>query len=115
LPGIPDPYTGKFDNIGQFAAPSILDFGAQLQYDLSKKVTLVVNLANIVQTCFGGSKTGFTVKGACNYGIDVNGDYGDVGNAYNPGQLVQPVINSPYEPAFSGYPFNVYVSAKIKL
>lgn len=113
--GIPDRFTGRFDSIGQFAAPSNLAFGTQLQYDFTNKVSLVANLSNIVNSCFGGTKTGFTVSGACGYGILANGAGGGVGNAYNPGASIQPYIRSPYLPQFSTYPFSVSVSAKVRL
>jgi len=113
--GIPDPYTKRFDSIGQFAVPSQLQFGTQIQYDLSKRVSLVANFANIINTCFGGSKTGFTVSGACGYGVVGVGTGGDIGNLYNPGAAIQPYVNTPYEPFFSNYPFSVSVAAKFHL
>jgi hypothetical protein len=115
LPGIPDPYTGKFDNLGAFAQPSILAFGTQLQYDFTKKLSLVVDVANIVNTCFGGSTTGFKVSGACGYSTLSDTGVGDIGNNYNPGDAIQPFRAAPYEPYFANYPFSVYVSAKLKL
>lgn len=115
--GIPDPYTGKFDTIGAFSQPNNLELHLQLAYDVTKRVSLVVNLANLVNTCFGGTKTGFTVKGACNYGLVGDGiaGGGDVGNTYNPGSPVQPYVNTPYQPFFSTSPFGVFVSARVKL
>jgi outer membrane receptor protein involved in Fe transport len=113
--GIPDPYTGKFDGIGGFAAPSTLQLGAQFSYEATKNVTFVATLANVVNTCFGGTKTAFTVPGACNYGVIAGGAGGDVGNAYNPGAAIQPLQNSPYQPSFTGYPFSAYFTAKVKI
>jgi hypothetical protein len=113
--GIPDPYTKQFDGIGAFTSPSTLQLGAQFSYEATKNVTFVATLSNIVNTCFGGTKTGFSVPGACNYGVIAGGTGGDVGNAYNPGAAIQPILNSPYFPTFSGYPMSAYLSAKIKL
>jgi hypothetical protein len=113
--GIPDPYTGKFDTIGAFVAPSQLQLHLQLTYDISKRVSIVANLANLVNTCFGGSKPGFTVKGACTYGVVAGGQSGDAGNTYNPGNPIQPYVSTPYEPAFATSPFNAYVSLRVKL
>ena len=115
LDGIPEPYTGKFDSIGEFVAPSEVQLGAQIEYDLNKNVSLLANLGNIVNTCFGGTKTSFAVRGACNYTVVGNGTGGDVGNSYNPGAAIQPYVNTPYEPTFAGYPFSLSVSAKIHL
>jgi hypothetical protein len=113
--GIPDPYTGKFDTIGAFSQPSNLELHLQLSYDVTKRISVVVNLANLVNTCFGGTKTGFTVKGACDYGIVGLGSGGDVGNSYNPGAPIQPYVNTPYEPAFAVSPFAAYASLRVKL
>jgi hypothetical protein len=113
--GIPDPYTGKFDNIGQFVSPSNLLLHVQLSYDITPRVSLVVNVVNILNECFGGSKTGFTVPGACGYGIVGAGTSGDIGNLYNPGQAIQPYVNTPYDPTFASIPFGVFVSARVKI
>jgi hypothetical protein len=122
--GIPDPYTGKFDTIGAFSEPSQLLLHLQISYDITPRVSLVANLANIVSTCFGGTKTAFTVKGACDYSVVANGATGAVGNTYNPGTVVQPYVLSPYLPVWTDIngsssttvnPFNAYVSLRIKL
>ena len=114
--GIPDPYTGKFDSIGNFVQPSQFVLNLQLSYDVSKRVSITANLANIVNRCFGGSKTGFTVTGACTYALVANGSSGDVGNLYNPGSAVQPYVNTPYEPTWTNInPFGIYVNARVKI
>ena len=123
--GIPDPYTKKFDTIGAFVQPTQLQLHLQVAYDITPRVSLVVNLANILNECFGGSKAGFTVPGACYYSVVASGGGGDIGNLYNPGNAIQPYVNTPYEPfvgsASSGstgalkVPFSVYVSARVKL
>jgi len=114
--GIPDVYTGKFDSIGAFVAPSQLALHLQISYDVTNRVSLVANLANIYKSCFGGSKTGFTVAGACTYGLVGGGATGAVGNAYNPGSAIQPYVATPYEPDFnSSGPFGIYVSARVKI
>ena len=38
-----------------------------------------------------------------------------IGNAFNPGWNIQPLLATPYDPVFPGYPFNMYVEARIKL
>ncbi len=112
---IPDPYTGRFDAIGGFTAPTQLQLHLQATYDISKRVTLVANLANIMNRCFGGSKLPFNVSGACTYGTSPGGAYIPVGNAYNPGDAIQPAVNTPYFPYFAGLPFNMYIEARVKL
>lgn len=119
---IPDPYTRAFDGIGAFVAPAQLQLHFQVSYDLTKKVTLVANFANVVSTCVGGTKTGFTLAGACGYNILANGGAGDIGNQYNPGAVVQPYLNTPYLPSFGSQTnaqalntFGVFVNARVKL
>jgi hypothetical protein len=114
--GIPDVYTGKFDSLGAFVEPSQFQLHMQITYDISPRVSLVVNLANIYKSCFGGSKTGFTVAGACTYGLVAGGATGAVGNTYNPGSAIQPYVSTPYEPDFnSSNPFGIFVSARAKI
>jgi hypothetical protein len=113
--GIPDPYTKGFDGIGAFVAPSQLQLHMQMTYDVSRSVSLVANVTNLINTCFGGTTVKWAVSGACGYGVVGGGITGDVGNLYNPGAVIQPYVNTPYEPTFSGFPFGVYLNAKIKL
>jgi hypothetical protein len=113
--GIPNPYTGAFDGIGAFVAPMQLQMHMQISYELSPKVTLVANLTNLVNSCFGGTKVAWAVTKACGYGVVGGGTTGDVGNTYNPGAVIQPYVNTPYEPTFPGLPFSIYVNAKIKI
>jgi len=112
---IPDPYTKTFDSIGAFIAPSQLAMHLQLSYQASRSTTLVANLTNIVNYCFGGTKTGFTVPGACSYSVIGGGTGGDVGNDYNPGAIIQPYVNVPYAPLFAQYPFGFFLSAKVRM
>lgn len=112
--GIPDKYTGKFDTIGAFALPTQLSFGTQFTYEFPK-VTLTATLSNLVNSCFGGTQTGFSVKGACTYGVIAQGSGGDVGNVYNPGAAIQPIQNTPYLPSFIAYPFSAYFSANFHI
>jgi hypothetical protein len=114
--GIPDAFTGKFDTIGAFAAPAQLLVHLQVAYDITPRVSLVANLANIINRCFGGSRTGFTVNGACSYQVLAGGTSGAVGNAYNPGSPVQPYAALPYSPSWTNItPFGLYVSARVKI
>jgi len=85
-------------------------------YEASKNTTLVANMSNILTTCFGGTKVAWSVPGACTYGVIAYGTLGDIGNLYNPGQVLQPYSRRPYLPSFlSTFPFNVQLNAKIKL
>ncbi len=118
--GIPDPYTGAFDGIGAFVAPSQIQLHLQVSYDVSKTFTVVANLTNIVNTCFGGTNRGWvngSVNGntVCGYGVVGGGTYGDNGNLYNPGDKIQPYVNTPYEPFFLSQPMGFFVNAKLKI
>ncbi len=114
---IPNPETGRFDGIGSFVDPSTLILHMQVSYDLSKRVTLVANFANLAATCFGGSKVPWAVSGACAYGTPVGGSgIPPIGNFYNPGQTLQPLLTVPYGPGFGAAPpLNVYVEARVKI
>jgi hypothetical protein len=112
---IPDMFTNTFDTIGAFRAPSQVLLHTQITYDVNKRLTLVGNLANIINKCFGGTTTGFTVNNACSYGIISPSGLAPVGNVYNPGFAIQPYLARPYSPFFSTFPFNVYFEARMKL
>ena len=117
LAAIPNIYTGKFDNIGAFAAPNNIQLHTQVTWDVNKRVTLVGNFANIVNRCFGGTKTAFAINQACGYAPTYGAGSGPtpVGNVFNPGDNPQPFLRTPYDPLFSGFPFNMYFEARIKI
>ncbi len=64
----PNPYTGRFDSLGDFKSPGKLTVSMQIAKDLSKRVTATAILSNLYRHCFtrgyaweqGGSQ-------ACNY------------------------------------------------
>jgi hypothetical protein len=131
LSSIPDTYTGNFDALGAFTQPSNLAMNMQISYDVSPRIQLVGALANIFNTCFGGTKAPWTSGNGNVCGYTFGGFSGEilpVGNVYNPapqnGSIVQPFRKYPYSPLFGPYnqdgsslknPFNFYVTAKIKL
>jgi hypothetical protein len=114
---IPNPFTGRFDNVGAFTAPNQIQLHTQITYDINKRVTLVGNFANIVNRCWGGTKVPFAVNHACGYFATAGAGSGPVpaGNVYNPGDNIQPFLATPYNPTFPGFPFNMYFEARIKL
>lgn len=57
LLSIPNPDTGTFDAPGQYQEPWVLNINAQISADISPTITARVVAANILNTCFGGSKT----------------------------------------------------------
>jgi Carboxypeptidase regulatory-like domain/TonB dependent receptor/TonB-dependent Receptor Plug Domain len=131
LTAIPDTYTGNFDGLGAFTQPSNLAMNMQLSYDVSPRIQLVGTLANLFNTCFGGTKAPWTSNNGnvCGYGTGgFIGEINPVGNDYNPaghpGSVVQPFVKYPYNPLYGPFnqdgnstktPFQFYVTAKIKL
>ena len=105
--GIPNQVTGKFDNIGAFVEPTVLS-GVTPEMRAA-------NLANILNTCFGGSNEPWNVKGACTYTLPNGATEGAIGNT-NFGQgPVQPIGQYAYEPAWTQQPFGIYVTGSFKL
>jgi len=99
----------------------------QLSYEASKNITFVATFANLLNNCFGGTKTGFTTGGSnvCSYNLVSQGNAQPYfGNVYNPTSVIDPVISSPYGRSYGAFntdgtsvknPFSIYVDAKIKL
>jgi len=114
-PLIPNPQTKTFDGIGAYVEPSQILLSFQLSYEASKNFTLTANIANVENTCFGGTKVAWAVKGACTYTEAVDGVESAVGNNYNPGEAVQPLLKYAYAPVFNQQPFNIFVSGNFKI
>jgi hypothetical protein len=57
---IPNPYTGQFNNIAQFRDPWDFNLGMAFGYDLSPRIHATVQLANVLNRCFGGSAEPWT-------------------------------------------------------
>ncbi|HEY1653631.1 MAG TPA: TonB-dependent receptor [Candidatus Tumulicola sp.] len=131
LTAIPDTYTGVFDPLGSFTQPNFLGLNLQLTYDVSPRLSLTGVLANLVNTCWGGTKAPWTSTNGnvCGYAA---GGFGSeifpVGNFANPagfhGSIVQPLVKYPYNPLFGPFnqdgnstktPFQFYVTANIKI
>ncbi len=129
LNAIPNPYTGHFDGVGSFVEPNQLVANLQIAYQASKSVSFVATFANILNNCFGGSNVPWAVGGsnACTYGLVSNGNAQPFyGNVYNPGAVVSPAVQYPYERAFGAFntdaggasiknPFGVFVDARIRI
>ncbi len=134
---IPDPYTGVYDNLGAFVQPTEFMMNLQATYQATPKIQLVATLANIVNTCFGGTSTPWTYgdHNICAYGAVGNGAFPGLGTrscntikgqTCNPGQQIQPFLYYPYQPQFGPaltsalnnsvkQPFQAYFSANIRI
>jgi hypothetical protein len=119
---IPNPQTGHFDGIGEYVQPNLLATNVSISYALTKRVSLNVIGANLFNRCFGGSKVPWGVGNlGCAYAQA--GTY--VGNAYNPGDAIQPYAAQSYEPSLGGalqsipagapLPFELYADLKVRL
>lgn len=108
---IPDPFTGGYDGIGAFTQPNELMANLQISYQASSRIALVGTLTNIVNYCWGGTRTpwSFNDGNICGY-TNIDGSiypvapYGTPGAIVNspgyPGSIIQPFRKYPYEPAF---------------
>ena len=113
--GIPNVQSGAFDGLGAYVNPSQVLLHLQLAYEVTKNFGISANLSNLVNTCFGGSKVPWAVRGACGYGLNQFGLVGGIGNTYNPGDAIQPSEQYTYSPSWLQQPFGAYVTANFKL
>ena len=115
----PDPFTGQFDNLGAFRAPNQLLMHMQLSYDVSPRVALTLNLANIVNQCSGGTSMPWTHLASnkvCGYTLPGYGAPLTFGsNFFNPTSSFQPMVQYPYQENPTIQPFNAFLGVKVKL
>ncbi len=127
----PDVYTGQFDGLGSFVQPNNIAMNLQLSYDVSPRINLTGVLANIFNTCWGGSVEPWTYNNGSICSYDLGGAFGSilpVGNAYNPpghnGSIVQQFVKYPYGPVFGPFnqdgnstssPFNFFITGTVKI
>ncbi len=129
---IPNPFTGRMDGLGQFDQPWQFDLGALIHYDISPKLAVNVTLANIYNTCFGGTSTAWQSAFApnryvCGYGANnfefVGGAPGSgfyygaspTDPANGPGATTQPpAFRFPFAPENGYIPIQVYAQLQIK-
>ncbi|MGZ3550138.1 MAG: hypothetical protein ACXWNZ_17810 [Vulcanimicrobiaceae bacterium] len=87
---------------------------------------MIGTFANVVNSCFGGSKEAWTSSNSnyCSYGIVGAGAIPPVGNVFNPGSRVQPFVQYPYEATLGSFndnghstktPFAFFLEARIKI
>ncbi|MDQ6768225.1 MAG: hypothetical protein M3Z41_10495, partial [Candidatus Eremiobacteraeota bacterium] len=112
---IPDQFTGRFDAPGAFVEPSYLAMHGQVSYAFSSRTTARLTMANIVQSCFGGSTEPWTGgRPQCGYDV-VAGHIPPVGNIYNPGDAIQRLVQFPYGNVLTATPVNMYFTLDVKL
>jgi hypothetical protein len=127
---VPNMYTGGFDQPGAFVNPTQFLMNLQVSYEVSPKITLVGTVANLVNSCFGGTKKAWTIddRNVCSYGINNSaGVIPPETNVYNPTAAFtgpQRLVQYPYGAYLGGVnvdgnssknPLNLYLEARIKL
>jgi hypothetical protein len=129
---VPNPQTGTFDRFGQYAQPYQLSFNLGVGYDISSRMKLSLTLANVVNRCFGGSRTPWSAayppsSVVCAYQANpvyvsnfYNGtspnDIGANGVPLNPyfAQSFVPAYRDPNVENFT-VPFSAYLQLSLKL
>lgn len=122
---IPNPATGHYDGVGQYANPWLLNINMNLAYELSNKVKATLVLSNLFNTCFGGSSGPWTTAFPPNNvrcGYIANAGY--VSNFYNGasprdvaanGALPLPNQLQPYLPVTTMLPFQAALQLNFKI
>lgn len=126
---VPNPENGnRFDNFGQYQNPWQLSINTQISYAVSPKVTATVVLVNLLNRCFGGSATRWSMSGPagahgiCSYNGNFSAPY--VSNLYNGfgpndiaanGAPLNPYIAHAYAATGFAQPFQAFFQAQIKL
>jgi hypothetical protein len=96
---IPNPDTGRFDSFNQFRQPNQFNLSMTLSYDLSPQITVTGLLTNLVNRCWGGSKTSWSTQFPPNsYTCGYVSSYYYVSNFYNG--------TSPNDVGANGVPLN---------
>ncbi len=106
---IPDPYTRLFDGTNAFVQPASLLMNFQVSYDVTPRMQMTVGAANLINTCWGGTKEAWTAgatSNTCVYQPDL-----PMGNFYNPDSQIQPYARFPY----FGYPGNAPISLTFQM
>ena len=128
---IPNPVTGRFDTLSQYRNPWVFNMGLQFGYDVSSTIHAQLTLANVVNTCFGGTSTSWSsaypangyVCGWAPNGFSYIGSqpgagffYGTSGRDAANGTAPYPNwMNQPYSPLTGALPFQAYLNVSVKL
>jgi hypothetical protein len=128
---VPASFNGnRFLNVAQYQEPWQFNLGMQVRYDVSQKITAVLNLANVYNHCFGGSSTPwsreFSYSQNCAFAENTFAYTGTVPgsgffygasptDAANGTAPYSPILRSPYLADNGGLPFQAYLEFQIKL
>jgi hypothetical protein len=129
---VPNSFNGNnFSSLGQYREPWQINIGAQVRYDVSPKMTAVLDLANLYNRCFGGSSTAWSSAFApgsyvCGYGNQPYFSAGSIpgGGFFYGASPTDPVNGTtplpkallyPYGTLNGALPFQAYFQLSIKL
>ena len=129
---VPNSFSGNtFDSVGKYTEPWQLNIGAHVTYDFSSKMKGVLDVSNIFNRCFGGTKTPWQAaypagqhicgwsSNAYSWTGNVPGEgffYGSTpGNAANGTGPVPKSLSYPYTPFVGDLPVQAYFQLQIKL
>ena len=133
---IPNPTTGTFDGEGQYREPWQFNLSLQGSYNINRRMTATLTLANVVNRCFGGSSTPWSAAyapGSIVCGYSSNGSYignpsysnfapgsgffyGASGSDPANGTAGYPgVMNQAFAPYSGGLPLQAYLEVQFKL
>ncbi len=128
---IPDPYLGRFQQEGEYRNPWQLNLGAQIRYRLGERAEASLDVANLFNRCFGGSRTawqrafppgGFTCSYTSNSGLWTGSTpgagyfYGSSPTDPANGTLAIPKgITLPYTPTPGALPLQLTFQLRVKL
>jgi hypothetical protein len=118
---VPDPYTGKFDNMGAFSQPWRLTTNVQLGYELSSRVHATLTLTGLTDNCvqrgYVWDRAGFCAYSTLPFGapFSVNGSP----NGASPNNYLYPYTEQQgnNNTTFVGtrIPFQAYLNFQVKI
>jgi hypothetical protein len=93
---IPDKYTGRFDNLGDFKQPWRFQMSVALSYDVSKHATAHLTLTSLIDHC-GQRGYAWDQANVCVYGALPSSIFAPAGNFYpNSNGAAPPQMQFPY-------------------
>ena len=114
---VPDPYTGKFDNMGAFSQPWRLTSNVQFGYQLSSRVHATLSLTSLSDTCvqrgYVWDRSGFCAYSTLPFGAAFSAPVSTDPNLRYPYSLQQGNNNTPF--VGTKIPFQAYLNVKVDL
>jgi hypothetical protein len=125
LPILPNPYTQRFPNWGEYVNPWHLNLNAIIGYDLNSSTTLQMRVDNLFNYCWGGSKEPWTAaypanNYICGYQYEPYNNYYYYNGKSQRDQSANgpsepPYFNQIYAPVVDTWPINLTFTVQIKI